>query len=29
MQIDYALAGILALLISAYLLYALVRPGDF
>jgi K+-transporting ATPase KdpF subunit len=29
MTIDYGLAAILALLILAYLLYALVRPDDF
>ena len=29
MNIDYALAGILALLLTAYLLYALVRPAHF
>ena len=29
MNIDYALAGILALLLTAYLLYALVRPDHF
>ena len=29
MSIDYTLAGILALLLTAYLLYALVRPDHF
>lgn len=29
MTIDYGLGAILALLIMAYLLFALVRPDDF
>lgn len=29
MDIDYVLGGILALLLTAYLLYALVRPDHF
>lgn len=29
MDVDYVLGGLLALLLTAYLLYALVRPDHF